>query len=66
MLSATSPVVVHVTDEALREVAPPALGSPTIYAFRGVFEQIADRKFMRQEFDDDGAISIKSADIKYA
>jgi len=33
---------------------------------RAELEEIADRKFMRYEFEPDGTITIKSADVKFA
>jgi hypothetical protein len=66
MLSQNSPVVVKVTEEALQEVGPASALSPSIYKYRDALEEIADRKFMRQEFEPDGTITIKSADVRFA
>jgi hypothetical protein len=66
MLSQNNPVVVRITEEALQEVGPPSALSPSIYKYRSELEEIADRKFMRHEFEPDGTITIKSADVKFA
>ncbi|MGH7023219.1 MAG: hypothetical protein ACREEB_06460 [Caulobacteraceae bacterium] len=65
MLSQECPVMVRVTDEALEEVGPASVLSPSIFKYRDVLEEIADKKFARHEFEPDGTITIKSADVSH-
>ncbi|HEY5289739.1 MAG TPA: hypothetical protein VIJ59_06870 [Caulobacteraceae bacterium] len=65
MLSQESPVMVRVTEEALQDVGPSSALTAPIYKYRNVFEEIADKKFNRHEFEPDGSITIKSADVKH-
>lgn len=64
MLSANTPVVVRVTDDALNEVVSPNAMGASIYTYRETFEHLADEKFARHEFEPDGSITIRSADVK--
>jgi hypothetical protein len=65
MLSAYSPIVVRVTDDALNEVVPPNAVSASFYAHRNTFELLADEKFARHELEPDGSITIRSADVRH-
>jgi hypothetical protein len=65
MLSASTPIVVRVTDDALNEVVPPNTLSASIYPYRDTFYQLADEKFARHELEPDGSITIRSADVRH-
>jgi hypothetical protein len=65
MLSAYSPIVVRVTDDALNEVVPPNALCASIYGYRDTFEHLADEKFARHELEPDGSITIRQADVRH-
>lgn len=65
MLSASNPVLVRVTDDALNEVVPPNALSAGIHAYRETFYHLADEKFARHELEADGSITIRSADVRH-
>jgi hypothetical protein len=66
MHSQFNPVEVVVTSEALREVGPASELTPSIFKYIDELHHAADEKFKRQEFDEDGSLTIRGADVRFA
>jgi len=66
MHSQYNPVEVRVTPEALREVGPASSLTPSIFKYIDELQLAADEKFKRQEFDEDGTLTIRGADVRFA
>lgn len=66
MHSQMVPVEVIVTSEALREVGPASELTPSIFKYIDELHHAADEKFKRQGFDDDGTLTIRGADVRFA
>jgi len=66
MHSQFNPVEVRVTSEALREVGPASELTPSIFKYIDELHLAADEKFKRQEFNEDGSLTISGADVRFA
>ena len=66
MHSQYNPVEVVVTSEALQEVGPVSEFTPSIFKYIEALQHAADEKFKRQEFEEDGSLTIRGADVRYA
>lgn len=63
MIAAHKPLTIRITDEAVREIAQPSASANAFYENRLLFEEIADRKYERQEFEPDGSIKVEPSDF---
>lgn len=63
MMNGASPVKVRVMEDALRAAISPNALSASIFTHRGTFEKLANEKAARDEFEPDGSIIIRPADM---
>jgi hypothetical protein len=63
MKNGNTEVKVRVTEEAIRQAAPPDAMNPSIFTLRGRFQELANDKAYRHEFESDGSIVIRAIDI---
>lgn len=63
MMDGAKAVKVRVTEEALRQAMPANAVNASIFTLRGTFQQLANEKAARHEFEPDGSIIIRPADL---
>ncbi|HEY1415654.1 MAG TPA: hypothetical protein VGF42_07180 [Caulobacteraceae bacterium] len=63
MMNGATPVRVLVTEGAVERASPPSAANCNIFTQRRTFEHLANDKAARHEFEEDGSIVIRPADV---